>query len=459
MNCKITERVRLLIQSGVLPPIKPNWVIVWIRDPRVLALAYEFVKSKDGALTPGSTPETIQGFGITWLLKIRKTLKRGLFQFDPARRVLIPKPGKKEIRPLDVSGQKVVQIAITIALAVLWENEFSDSSHAYRLGRGINRALEMIRKLFENCPWVIEGDIKKCYESVRHKILIDLLRRKISCPKTLTLIERLLKSGHVDKEGKLHKRLQGIPQGTIVGPVLVNIYITEFDKFMNQLGSRNTGTGFSPNQTFWNGYWKCVGELSEARKQENKDEEKRILAKWEKLRLTPEHVYPAEKPKVVYIRYSDDFVIGVFGDERAVNQVKKQVSNFLHLNLGLRLRETKTFITRGSKYVQFLGFAILRKRNRWFIGRKGLTLPVKTKFEVHVSIDCALKRLHEKGIVKKISTGEYIPCRCRAKINLSHNDLVLYYNEVWEGFLSSKRLADRKKALFYICSLLHRSLA
>lgn len=356
--------MRAYIRSGILPPLKPNKLIWWISDLRVLALAYELIKSKDGALTPGSTPETIQGFGITWLVQIRKALTRGSFHFDPARRVLIPKPGKKDIRPLDVRGQKVVQIAITIALVILWEREFSDHSHAYRIGRGINSALLMIRKLFANCPWVIEGDISKCYESVRHKILIDMLRKKIVCSITLTLIERLLKSGYVDRKGVLHKRTQGIPQGTVVGPVLVNIYITEFDNFINQLCLLNTSTGFSKNQNFWNPYWKCVDELSKARKQENKSEEKRVLAKWEKLRYTPEHIYPVTNPKVVYIRYSDDFIIGVFGDKRAVELVKKQVRDFLHKNLGLRLRETKTFITGGRRYVQFLGFTILIKRSR-----------------------------------------------------------------------------------------------
>lgn len=85
----------------------------------MLVLAYELIKGNKGSLTPGRTTETIDGMSMDQLKGIRKALREGRFKFQPARRIIIPKPGKKELRPLDISGQKVVQKALEIALTVL----------------------------------------------------------------------------------------------------------------------------------------------------------------------------------------------------------------------------------------------------------------------------------------------------------------------------------------------------
>lgn len=85
----------------------------------MLVVAYELIKGNPGSMTPGRTTETLEGVSIKQLKAIRHELRMGTFKFDPARRIYIPKPGKTEKRPLDISGQKIVQKSLEIALSLL----------------------------------------------------------------------------------------------------------------------------------------------------------------------------------------------------------------------------------------------------------------------------------------------------------------------------------------------------
>ena len=103
------------------------------------------IKGNDGAVTPGSRGETLDGMRIERIQEISKLLRSGGFKWEPARRIFIPKPGKTELRPLDIRAQKVVQKAIDMILQILWEEGFSNHSHGYRPGRSPATAIDEIK--------------------------------------------------------------------------------------------------------------------------------------------------------------------------------------------------------------------------------------------------------------------------------------------------------------------------
>lgn len=146
------------------------------------------------------------------------------------------------MRPLDISGQKVVQKALEMALSIIFERDILPCSHGFLVNRGVHRCLKSIKKQFVHLDWIIEGDIRNCFGSMDHDILIKLVAQKVHCPKTLALIRKHITAGYVEKNGGLVKPKLGIPQGSILSPVLANIYITELDRFMIKLVDRNKVT-------------------------------------------------------------------------------------------------------------------------------------------------------------------------------------------------------------------------
>lgn len=215
-----------------------------ISNIKNLIAAYELIKSKPGNMTQGVDEVTLDGLTMKYLEKIRTEIKAGIFKFKPARRTHIPKPGKKEKRPLTIASprEKIVQKAIHLVLEQTYEPKFLSSSHGFRPGKGTHTAMLNIEAQFQSVHYVIEADFTQAFPSISHDILMKILEKDISCLKTLKLIRDGLKAGHVEF-GRLHTNLAvGTPQGSILSPILCNIYLDQMDRFIETIKEEyNTG--------------------------------------------------------------------------------------------------------------------------------------------------------------------------------------------------------------------------
>lgn len=217
-----------------------------ISNLKNLVTAYELIKSNPGNMTPGADKSaTLDGISKGYLGKVQKELKAGTYKFNPARRIQIPKPGKKETRPLTIASprEKVVQKAIQLVLEPVYEQEFLESSHGFRPDKGTRSAIRYLESKFQSVQYIIEADFSKAFDSINHKKLLGLLKNKIRCEKTLALIKSALKAGYFEL-GQLHDNINvGTPQGSILSPILCNIYLHELDKFMEKIkGEYDAGT-------------------------------------------------------------------------------------------------------------------------------------------------------------------------------------------------------------------------
>lgn len=368
-------------------------------------MAYELIKRGKGVNTQGTTSETLDGIRLDRLKRISEALKRGEYKFDPARRVIIPKPGKRTIRPLDISSQKVVQKAMEIALSILWETTWRNHSHGFLHGKSTRSALEMVKTTIRYAKFVIEGDIKNCFGEMDHKILLDLLAQKIKCKKTLELFRSLLTMGFVDSNGKYHPTRVGIPQGSIPGPVMANIYLNEFDKYMEELIARLGLRKPLANPKFWKHY-------HHAKHLEDKGITQEAAQYFRLHRHVPKYL-PNKKAYVRYVRYADDFIIGVEGSLEKTLILKTIIQLFLLNRLKLKLREEKTKVTPGYEGFLFLGFrVIIGLKKQDFYRKRLITIPLEPIVKVLVSVASLARHLYEDGLVKKRTKNEsYIPCR------------------------------------------------
>src|SRR5438309_1674069 len=187
-------------------------------NPDMYLRAYAKLYKNDGALTPGTTGETVDGMSLDKIDRVIDAIRHERWKWPPVRRTYVEKPkgGKRPLGMPDWSP-KVVQEIVRSILEAYYEPQFSDHSHGFRPRRGCHTALIEIHKQWTGTKWFIEGDIKGCYDNIDHTILMNILRENIHDNRFLRLIEGTLKAGYCE-EWTYHPTFSGSPQGGIPTP-------------------------------------------------------------------------------------------------------------------------------------------------------------------------------------------------------------------------------------------------
>lgn len=203
-----------------------------------LYIAFEKVKANKGAsgVDRVSVEEYERNLASN-IEEIHRLLYEDKYIPQPVRRVWIPKPDGGK-RPLGVPTvrDRVVQQAILNRLERIFEPEFMDCSYGFRKGRGCHQAIDKVEEYIKDgYQWVVEVDIRKFFDTLDHKLLMELVNEEVSDGRVLDLIEGFLKAG-VMEEMKVEYQTNGTPQGGVISPILANIYLNPFDKQMIREG-------------------------------------------------------------------------------------------------------------------------------------------------------------------------------------------------------------------------------
>ncbi|MDE6933440.1 MAG: reverse transcriptase/maturase family protein [Oscillospiraceae bacterium] len=128
---------------------------------------------------------------------------------------------------------KLVQEIVRMLLEAIYEPTFSNYSHGFRPNRSCHTALTQLQRNFSGARWFIEGDIKSFFDNIDHAVLIGILRRQIHDEYFIALIWKFLKAGYLE-DWIFHRTYSGTPQGSIISPILSNIYLNELDRYIKQ---------------------------------------------------------------------------------------------------------------------------------------------------------------------------------------------------------------------------------
>ena len=201
--------------------------------------AWKRVKANKGSSgIDGITIEDIEVMGVKrYLTGIQSELKSGTYKPLPVRRVMIPKPDGSQ-RPLGIPCVKdrIVQMATKIAIEPIFEADFKGCSYGFRPKRSAKQALEVVRKACNNKGYyVVDADIEKFFDNVNQDKLMTLIELRISDRRILKLIRQWLKSG-VLYGNILEISELGTSQGSVISPLLANIYLNTLDRLWEKYG-------------------------------------------------------------------------------------------------------------------------------------------------------------------------------------------------------------------------------
>lgn len=305
-----------------------------VHHPITLAEAWRRVSRRKASRTAGVDGTTrwriengdggVEGF----LADVRRQLKDGSYRPRPVRERLIPKPGKPgKFRALGIPTirDRVVQMALKLVLEPIFEADFYPCSFGFRPGRCTMDAIAQIAQyLVPNkkgpspYKFVIEGDIKACFDTIDHHLLMNRVRRRIADLRVLRLVRAFLKAG-VMSEGTLRHPSLGTPQGGVISPLLANVYLQGIEERYARYVQR-------PRE--------------DTRRSNNARARDRSL----------------KRPVFVTVRYADDFVVLVAGSQHDAEEEKRRLAEYIRSQLRMELSAEKTLVTPLTVGFRFLGF-------------------------------------------------------------------------------------------------------
>ena len=422
-------------------------------------VAYQKIASNGGSTTKGSDGRSIDEMSLARIETLIASLKDESYQPHPSRRVHIPKKNGKT-RPLGIPAfeDKLVQEVVRMILEAIYEGHFETTSHGFRPKRSCHTALLHIQKTFSGAKWFIEGDIKGFFDNIDHDVLVGILRERISDDRFIRLIRKFLKAGYVE-DWTFHNTYSGTPQGGIVSPILANIYLDKLDKYVKEyIQHFDKGTKRRPGKESNNLANERKRTVRKLKKVKDGTEKAALVARLkaieqERAAFPNGDEMDESYRRLKYIRYADDFILGVIGSKEEAQRIKEDIKSFLSASLALELSEEKTLITHTGKSAKFLGYEITVTRNnhqrRDVQGRLRRTYGKRVR--LNVSMATLRDKLLEYGAMEiKLRNGKEVwKPKCRSGL-IFNDDLEILdrYNRETVGFCNYYLIANN-------CVVLH----
>ena len=346
-----------------------------VGDPAFLLVGWRRVRGNKGARSAGVDGETayyvesVRG-EEPFLAELRASLKDRSFRPLPVREPMIPKPGSSKQRRLGIATvrDRVVQASLKLVLEPIFEADFLPCSYGFRPKRRPHDAIAEVRLLASRSyEWIVEGDIKSCFDEISHSSLMDRVRQRVADKRVLALVKAFLKAGILGEDGALRDNNAGTPQGSILSPLLSNVALSVLDEHI----ARGSG---GP----------AASRVERAKRRRH------------------------GLPNYRLVRFADDWCLLVSGSKADAEALREEIAGVLLSTMGLRLSEEKTLITHIDEGLDFLGWRIQRHRkrgtNRYYVytypshkAVKAVTRKVKTlcrAMSTNLPLEALLSRLN-----------------------------------------------------------------
>lgn len=393
-------------------------------DSNFLIASWARICSNKEGLSFTRDNKTLDGITLSWFEKTAKAMRNGRFQFSPLKKSYRSKSGKKrKFLTIPSLKDKIVQEAIRFLLILIFESDFSKNSHGWVIKNESHNALHQIKMEFTQDNWFLTGTIDQNFPSLDHQILVNLLKTKIDDQAFIDLIYKYLSVGYSEFTDKVAQTRIGFCQGVLLSPLLANIYIMPLDEWVEKY---------------------LVSNYSKGKIEKVNSEYVQILR--------PEHVadhsthskymHDQNSLKLHYVRYKNNFIIGLNGPKIYCKQLVDECRIFLHTQLKLALNTEKTKIIHSqSKSTIFLGYRIYKNKFsklKTAYTLKGRRIPRATSILLEGPLDQIVKKLSKQGYTKKNGS----PTRNSRFINYNLYDMLEHYKMLEKAILQHYKIAN-----------------
>mgnify|MGYP002259866197 CR=1 FL=1 len=447
-----------------------------LNNPTFYIHCYESIKSKPGVMATNVNDDnisiTLDGLNLKFFDDVAKAIGSGQFNFGPICKVNIPKKSK-DFRKLGIaaSRDKIVQKAMATILEAVCDHKFYSCSFGFRKGVSCHSAIQYIKSHIPSGTWVVEGDLSKCFDSFDHKRLVSLIKKKhVNVQIFSDLLYKSLKCKIVRLSSSFVNKV-GTPQGSVVSPILANIYLHEMDYFILE----------GKELKEFRGYKACVAnpiysKFLKFSKEEknylfNLKQVKRKLKFWKivnrlrKIKIlnaSKNGIFPynfkGENRKIKLVRYADDFLLFIWGSKKDAITIVDILRKFLTRNLSFTLSTTKTKIIHlRRKKANFIGFNIWQspclltsKKDINPLGRIDKKYnskyrgAVKSRLRIRITfpVSKVLFELRSKGFVKINNNGKFIPTSFKPALSFEIPNIIKFIHSVFIGIANYYSFSD-----------------
>lgn len=433
-------------------------------------------------VSPGLDREVKTNFNEKKLIMLNKNLKSQRFKPSPVKRVNILKPNGGR-RPLGVASQrdKIVQAAILNQLEPVLENIFLDCSYGGRPNKNCHHTLKNIKTKWQNITWIIKIDIQKYFDTINHELLLTKLKEYCD-QATIELIHKFLKCGYIDiynHPNKLEKSEIGTPQGSLISPILSNLYLHSFDCFIenellpewNRGEERRFVSGYSTRKRLSAEELRLIESLNIEGVKEAVERLKHN--QWIKAGLPSRDPKDESFRRMKYARYVDDFIIGFTGTKVEAEKIKNRIETYLKDELLLNINETKSYISHSSeKGILYLGFYLRYLPNNKIVKDpkfspeevSGIGHQLKAtainQVQLRIPVELILRRAVDRGYAKIRKDGKSIRATsCRKLSSFEDKLIVQRFSSIIRGLMEYYSPANKFSDLWQVVALYRKSCA
>nr|YP_010338940.1 putative reverse transcriptase protein [Erythrolobus coxiae]UNJ19012.1 putative reverse transcriptase protein [Erythrolobus coxiae] len=357
----------------------------FLANPDFLKLAYVCIENKEDNLISKSNSITLKGISQKWFEEIALRLRNGTYEFSSSCKLNIKKKSSFKLRSFIMGNIKdrVIQKAIQLVLEEIYENKekkFSNASHGFRPNRNCHTALAQIKNKWTAIPWFININIKNTFGTINYEILINQLKRKIKDQRLFEILLKMLQTGIISFKSISNEPFYDVPQKDVLSPILANIFYHDLDNYIEKKIIYRYWKG--TKATACPDYQKAIS-LSYAEKRLSSQKKKQLVRRKRRDAHKAGFRYTRMDGRFIrikYVRWADNFLIGVRGPKDLVLKIQQTVIFFLKSTLQLKLNEEEPKIVDSfSGKISFLGMLIHNVPTKSLLYRKSRAIQDKKR--------------------------------------------------------------------------------
>lgn len=454
-----------------------------LSDINFLFYAWCLIKNKKGE-TPGVDQVRIQNIGVGTLTKLGHELKNGKYKPKPVSWLYISKPdGTKRPLGIPTTRDKIVQQALKLILEPQFESSFSDNSHGFRPQRSCHTALNQIRNEWRMVSYFIEIDLVKCFDNLGHKLILESIYKKCPDKEIIRVINKMLKCGYVNLNNSSDVNLEqneGIPQGSILSPLLANIVLDNLDKQMEKfiipkytIRQKNEKAQVSEEyknstKVFSIEDYKLPDELKRTRNTATRQAKQVVqnLKVKQAINADIKYIKHGESTEQLwYVRYADDLLMGYVGPKHKAYKIISEIIGYLK-TIGLEVNIEKSGVKHHSTGVHYLSYKIFGNYKMRTKDKINSTTQRTSRTTLHFSapLKVLIQRARERGFFMANKKGRKINYKIVARrydkwLFLEPHVIVSRFKSIIATIVNYYQGCEQRSDLYELLWLYKRSCA